>query len=224
MSVSHHEALAHHFDDLDQQREAATLGMWAFLVTEVMIFGAIFTGYALYRTLYPQAFAQGSEQLIVGLGGLNTLILLGSSLTMALAVRAAQVGNQRGLVRLLLGTMLLGTVFLGIKAFEYYLDYEEHLIPGLNFEPGPWVERGLDPANVQLYFVFYFTLTGLHAVHMIIGLGILGLLAFLSSKGRYSPAWHAPIELAGLYWHFVDLVWIFLFPLLYLIATRTELW
>lgn len=211
--VSEHSSiLAHHFDDLDQQREAATLGMWTFLATEVLFFGGLFVGYAAYRWLYPDSFAQGSHHLNHLLGGLNTAILLCSSLTMALAVHAAQT-NQRGkLVGFLLGTILLAVIFLGVKAFEYYEEYEKGLVPGLHF-----TYQSQGAPRMQLFFIFYFIMTSLHAAHMIVGIGILGTLAAKSWRGRYSAEYYNPIEAAGLYWHFVDIVWIFLYPLLYLI-------
>jgi cytochrome c oxidase subunit 3 len=206
-------ALAHQFDDLDQQSEAVTLGMWVFLVTEVLFFGGLFTGYAVYRTNYPQAFAEASRLLDVRLGAINTAVLICSSLTMALAVHAAQFGKRAKLVVYLLGTVLLGTVFLGIKAVEYSHKFHEHLVPGRDFtfkEP--------HAQQAQLFFSFYFAMTGMHALHMIIGIGILTVLIFLSWRGRFSPEYYSPIDVTGLYWHFVDIVWIFLFPLLYLIS------
>lgn len=218
-----HGHLAHHFDTLEQQHDAATLGMWAFLVTEVMIFGAVLTAYAVYRASYSDAFAAASAHLKVGLGGGNTLILLGSSLTMALAVRAAQLGEGKKAAGFLLLTIGLGLAFLGIKALEYYIDYEEDLIPGWRFNLARWTEHGIDPGRAQLFFTFYFILTGLHAVHMIIGVGILLFLTVRAWRGAYSAEYNTPVEMAGLYWHFVDIVWIFLFPLLYLVGTRESL-
>jgi cytochrome c oxidase subunit 3 len=205
-------ALATQFDDLEQQHDAATLGMWIFLVTEIMFFGGLFAGYAVYRSIYPQAFAAGSRLCEIALGAINTAVLISSSLTMALAVRAAQVGRRRTVVVLLFATMLLGTAFLGIKFVEYGHKYAEHLIPGSGFAyAGPYAQQ------VQLFVCFYFAMTGLHALHMVIGIGLLAVMAVLAARGRFSPAHYSPLEVAGLYWHFVDLVWIFLFPLLYLV-------
>lgn len=206
--------LAHHFENLEQQHEAATLGMWMFLATEVLFFGALLTGYAVYRSAYPVEFARASEHLKVGVGAVNTAVLICSSLTMALAVRAAQ--TVRGLRLFLVLTLLLGATFLGIKAWEWYSEFRENLVPGARFAAG-WASHGVavNPQRVQLFFVFYFVLTGLHGLHMIVGLGVLAVL--LARAGRYNAANFTAVEVAGLYWHFVDIVWIFLFPLLYLV-------
>jgi cytochrome c oxidase subunit 3 len=205
-------ALAHQFEDLEQQHDAATLGMWVFLVTEVMFFGGLFAGYTMYRSVYPAAFAAGSRLCEVALGASNTLILITSSLTMALAVYSARRGQRRLLLLCLAATMALGVVFLGIKFLEYFHKYEEHLIPGSSF-----VYDGSAARQVELFICFYFGLTGLHALHMIIGLGVLAVLTVFAWRGRFSPVHYSQVEVAGLYWHFVDIVWIFLFPLLYLV-------
>jgi cytochrome c oxidase subunit 3 len=212
--------LEHHFEDLGQQHEANTLGMWMFLATEVMVFGGLFTGYTVYRTSYPAEFAAGSDKLVVAFGGWNTVVLLTSSLTMALAVYAAQVGRRQLLVNCLWATAALGTAFLVVKGFEYYSDFEENLVPRLAFEPQEWRQEGLHPGRVELFFMFYYIMTGLHAVHLIVGIGIIAVLALLARKGNYTPTYYTPVEVGGLYWHFVDVVWIFLFPLLYLVSTR----
>jgi cytochrome c oxidase subunit 3 len=206
-------ALAHQFDDLAQQSAASSLGMWAFLLTEVMFFGGLFVGYMVYRTAYLAGFVAGSHHLDVLLGTLNTAVLISSSLTMALAVHAAQVDRRQLLSRFLLLTMLLGLVFLGIKGYEYWHKYHESLVPGLKFSyTGPY------PQQVQLFLTFYFIMTGLHALHMVIGIGLLAVLAVLAWRGLFSAAYYTPVEVIGLYWHFVDIVWIFLYPLLYLIG------
>jgi cytochrome c oxidase subunit III len=236
--TAHTEHVAHHFDDAGQQYAAAELGMWLFLATEVLFFGGLFTGYTVYRYWYPDAFTAGSHHLDVWLGSINTAVLLASSLTMALAVHAAQTSSRRATTWLLTATIVLGSVFLGIKAYEYYHKYEESLIPGTTFEwPAPHDERnpieresttavlgnpGTQAStsiakNVQLFFSFYFAMTGLHAVHMVIGIGILVVLVVASSRGAFSAEYFTPVEMTGLYWHFVDIVWVFLFPLLYLI-------
>jgi cytochrome c oxidase subunit 3 len=204
---------AHQFDDAEQQHEASWIGMWIFLATEVMFFGGLFTGYTVYRSAYAQAFADASNHLDVWLGTINTAVLIGSSFTMALAVRNAQLGDRRLIVRFLLLTIILGCVFLGIKFFEYYQKFEEHLVPGSSFIYESPLAR---PA--EIFFSFYFAMTGMHALHMIIGIGLLTALVFRASRGRFSPAYYTPVELIGLYWHFVDIVWIFLFPLLYLVG------
>jgi cytochrome c oxidase subunit 3 len=220
--------LAHHFRTPAQQHHAALLGMWMFLITEVLLFGAVFLGYVVYRAnpALHGGFVAASEHLgqsvfgfehVPFLGAFNTVVLLGSSFTMALAVRAAQVGQQPALIRNLGLTMILGTIFLGIKAYEYHHDWEIGLIPGFKFDKAAWAGTGVDARHVELFFVFYFVLTGLHAIHMFIGMGLLGVLWVRSRMGRFGKEYYTPIELAGLYWHFVDVVWIFLYPLLYLI-------
>jgi cytochrome c oxidase subunit 3 len=197
---------------MEQQQESATLGMWIFLVTEIMFFGGLFMAYLLYRVWYPEAWAEGSLELDIRLGGLNTAVLIGSSLTMALAVRAAQTGFPRATVNWLLATIALGMVFLVVKAFEYAHKFEMHHVPGPNFEfEGPHARQ------VEIFLSLYFALTGLHALHMIIGVGLMSVIAWMAYRRRFSPDWYAPVEMSGLYWHFVDIVWIFLFPLLYLV-------
>jgi cytochrome c oxidase subunit 3 len=212
--------LQHHFADMEQQNDSGIFGMWVFLVTEIMFFGAIFAAYAIYRSMYLPAFEFGSRLLEIKLGATNTAVLIGSSLTMVLAVHAAQTGRRKALVFYLLLTMTLGTVFLGIKAYEYFDKWEHFLVPGLRFAPTEALPSGVTPQNLQLFLCFYFFMTALHALHMIIGLGIMATLAVMSSRGRFSPEYYAPIEVSGLYWHFVDIIWIFLFPLLYLIGGR----
>ena len=209
-------AAAHQFEDLEQQHEAASLGMWVFLATEVMFFGGLFAGYTIYRNLYQPGFMAGSHMLNVTLGALNTAVLICSSLTMALAVRAAQLGKRRAVVTFLILTMALGLAFILIKlTLEWHHDYLEGLVPGLRFTYG-----GPTPKAVELFFCFYFTMTGVHALHMVVGLGILSVLVVQAWKGRFGPQRYNAVETAGLYWHFVDVVWIFLFPLLYLLGGR----
>jgi cytochrome c oxidase subunit III len=210
---AHSVALAHHFTDLEQQREATTLGMWVFLVTEVMFFGGLFCAYAVYRGLYPDAFARASHHLDVQLGAINTAVLIGSSFTMVLAVHAASL-RRRGAIKLwLCATIVLGAAFLGVKAFEYRDKWEHHLVPGPHFR-----FEGAEGGNEQLFYALYFAMTGLHALHMVIGMVALAWLAVLARRGRFDLPGRSGVEIAGLYWHFVDLVWIFLFPLLYLIG------
>jgi cytochrome c oxidase subunit 3 len=210
-------ALAHQFEDLEQQREVATLGMWVFLVTELLFFGGLFLTYSVYRGWYPEDFAAASHELIVWAGTLNTVVLITSSLTMALAVHAAESGRRRTLILLLLATMALGCVFLGVKAFEYRTEYLEHHIPGWGFE-----FKADHFLHAQIFFSLYFIMTGLHALHMIIGLGVMAVMVWLSYRGTITPAYSNPIEISGLYWHFVDIIWIFLFPLLYLIGRHVH--
>lgn len=221
-----HIPLAHHFATPAQQHHAAILGMWMFLITEILLFGGVFLGYVIYRVQFYQAFVTGSELLgqsiggiehVPFIGGINTIVLLGSSFTMAMAVRAAQLGHVSHLVRFLGCTLILGAIFLGFKAYEYTHDWHERLIPGINFDRARWTTPTADGRQIELFFIFYFVLTGLHAIHMVIGMAILSILWLKSRAGRYTAVYYTPIEVAGLYWHFVDVVWIFLFPLLYLI-------
>jgi cytochrome c oxidase subunit 3 len=208
--------LAHQFEDLEQQHEAASLGMWIFLATEVMFFGGIFAGYAIYRNLYLPGFEAGSHMLNVTIGAVNTAVLICSSLTMALAVRAAQMGKRNALVTFLILTIALGLAFVIIKlTLEWRHDYLEGFAPGLNF-----TFAGANAKSVELFFCFYFIMTGVHALHMVIGVGVLGVLLIQAWKGHFGPDHFNAVEGAGLYWHFVDIVWIFLFPLLYLIGGR----
>jgi cytochrome c oxidase subunit 3 len=220
--------VAHHFEDIDQQRDAASLGMWVFLASEVLFFGALFTGYAAMRSSFPTGFAQGSRLLDPTLGGINTAVLLTSSLTMALAVWSAQTARHRMLQIFLALTMAFGIGFLGIKAGEWYGEYQEHLVPGANFRLAHHGEAESADASeataemtrqAQLFFVFYFIITGLHGLHMLVGLGVLGVQLALTLRGRFGIDDWGPIEVSGLYWHFVDIVWIFVFPLLYLLRT-----
>jgi len=212
--AEHEEALQHHFDSLDQQFSAAQLGMWAFLLTEMMMFGGLFVGYITYRWSYPHAFAVASHHLELTLGAINTLVLIGSSLTMALAVHAAQTGkSKRQLVRFLLATLGLGLLFLLIKCVEYSTKFEHHLVPGSAFQFHEPYRR-----QAEVFFSFYFAMTGLHAVHMIVGAGLITWLIRAALRDRFTRAYFTPVEMVGLYWHFVDIVWIFLFPLLYLIG------
>lgn len=213
----HPAALAHQFDDLEQQTEVAALGMWVFLVTELLFFGGLFATYLVYRYSYPDAFTAGSRELVVWAGTANTAVLITSSLTMALAVQAAQLARRRSLMIFLVLTMALGCVFLGIKAFEYYTEYLQHHIPGLTFQ-----FEGEQSRHAQIFFSLYFMMTGLHAVHMVIGLGIMAVMLWWSYRGVITEEYSNPIEVSGLYWHFVDIVWIFLFPLLYLVGRHVH--
>lgn len=222
----HHTALQHQFDNMEQQREAGSIGMWLFLAQEIMFFGGLFLVYVIYRTTYPGAFAAASNTLDIRLGAINTVVLICSSLTMALAVYFAQTGSRRNQIMFLLLTMALGVTFLVIKGVEYAQKFEEHHvpIPGLfhwdtGHEP---LAAGVSVHNIEAFFWIYFAMTGLHALHMIIGLGIMMWLVYKAWKGAFTPEYHSPVELSGLYWHFVDIVWIFLFPLLYLLGRHLE--
>jgi cytochrome c oxidase subunit 3 len=212
--------LWHHFDDLEQQHEATALGMWTFLATEVLIFGGLFTGYTVYRARYPNDFAVASHHLNIVIAAVNTVVLLTSSLTMALSVRAVQTAQRRKLLTCMILTAVLGSIFLVLKAVEYTDDYKENLVPGLAFQDRDWPTRGADAAHVKMFLMFYYIMTGLHAVHLLIGIAVLGVMTELARRNWFSPEYYTPIEVWGLYWHFVDIVWIFLLPLLYLVGTH----
>jgi cytochrome c oxidase subunit 3 len=249
--AAHHPALQHHFDTMPQQKEAAVLGMWLFLLTEILFFGGLFVAYMIYRIWYFEAFAEASRRLSIFWGGLNTAVLLGSSLTMALGVRCAQTNNRKWTVNWLIITMILGSVFLGVKVIEYRDKFANYEVPGPSFnwlyheqhegaaatagEHGAAAAEGGAEASghavkmtadqlqrtTQIYFSLYFTMTGLHALHMIIGIGLMLVITWMSWKGKFDEHYYTPVEMAGLYWHFVDIVWIFLFPLLYLVERHT---
>ena len=231
------------FQTLEQQKESATLGMWIFLVTEVLFFGGLFLTYTINRHEFFTAFGFGSNTLDIKLGGFNTVVLILSSLTMAMAVWSAQTGKKKLVTGFLIATLALGSVFLGVKVIEYKQKFDHHLIPGHGFDV--WyrvqhptaadnpkeiaiekeeLEKATAPTNdpdinshAQLYFSLYFGMTGLHALHMIVGAGLLIWLIKVSFTGRFTAQYNTPVEIVGLYWHFVDIVWIYLFPLLYLI-------
>ena len=202
-----------HFDDLQQQDDTTKLGMWTFLATEVMFFGGMFLAYILFRWQYHAGFAIGSNELYKYLGFINTCVLLCSSLSMALAVDYSKLGQIRPAILNMIITMICGGIFLGVKAVEWSIDYYDGLIPGLSWGP-EHVPTNLVP-NVELFFVLYFAMTGLHALHMIIGIVAIGVLAYMIHKSKFADG--TTVESLGLYWHFVDLVWVFLYPLLYLI-------
>lgn len=232
-----HEHLAlpqhrHHFETEQQQREAGSFGMWLFLLTELMFFGGMFFAYLLYRNWYYEAFVAASNQLSVPLGAVNTVILIASGFFMALGVWASEVGKKNLLVLFLVLTTVFGFAFLGIKSVEYHEKWEKHHVPGssfdvrefinppLNAKTGKATEQPLAPdmaQKTQVFFFLYFAMTGMHALHMIIGLGVLFWLIARAQLGEFTSGYVAPIENFGLYWHFVDIVWLFLFPLLYLI-------
>ena len=225
----HEPHLRHHFETVEQQREASSFGMWLFLLTEIMFFGGLFTAYLIYRNWYYPAFVAGSHQLSIFLGTLNTAVLICSSFTMAMGVHASELRKRKELVGWLVATFVLGCVFLGVKAVEYHEKWEKHHVPGLNFSVQDFTHPSaqykeepplpMDMAQkTQVYFSLYFAMTGMHALHMIIGVSILLALIAQAWAGKYTTGHMTTIENFGLYWHFVDIVWIFLFPLLYLIS------
>ena len=213
--ATHSPGLQHHFSSMEQQIEASVMGMWVFLITEIMFFGGMFCGYMVYRQLYYSAWVAGSQKMDFWWGTINTIVLLCSSLTMALGVRGAQLGQRKAVVIFLLITILFGLGFLGIKGIEYHGHWTEHQFPGLN-----WAWPGADGNLVALFFSFYWAMTGFHALHMVIGLGLVAFIVYQAWKGRYSAEYYTPVETVGLYWHFVDIVWIYLYPLLYLISHK----
>ncbi|MBA3913782.1 MAG: cytochrome c oxidase subunit 3 family protein [Acidobacteriales bacterium] len=198
--------------------------MWLFLGTEIMFFGGMFCAYLIYRYWHPAEFAAGSRSLNLPIGTANTAVLICSSLTVAMAIRAAQTGRRMLTVMLLLATMFFGLIFLGVKGYEWYEKFEEHHIPGTSFSAADLVrdypQLHIDPASEQVFFSLYFAMTGMHALHMIIGVGIFLFLTWKAWRGTYGPGYYTPLEIGGLYWHFVDIVWIYLFPLLYLIDRK----
>jgi cytochrome c oxidase subunit III len=263
---AHHPAQQHHFESLQQQKEASVLGMWTFLLTEILFFGGLFMAYMLYRIWYHDAFVAASSSIVLFWGALNTVVLIASSLTMAMAVHSAQLSRRKATVGWLIATMFLGSVFLGVKVIEYADKFEHHHVPGPDYvwdshatEAGATHETGAaaaqgeapgraapveasaaagehlapaagathaataalrDPAlqqHTQIFFSLYFTMTGLHALHMIVGVVLLTVITIMAWIGKFDANWYTPVEMSGLYWHFVDIVWIYLFPLLYLI-------
>jgi cytochrome c oxidase subunit 3 len=204
-------ALREPYSTADQQRDTATLGMWIFLVTEVMFFGGLFAGFAIYRMYYTQGFIEGSSEMDLLLGAINTAVLISSSLTMALSVYNSSIGKQFQTYLCLLATAALGIMFLAIKFTEYYIHYQHRKVPGIWFESG-----GPHHGGVEMFFVYYFCMTGLHAIHMIIGISLVLALAVRTALGRFRAAYHTPVTIVGLYWHFVDIVWVFLFAIFYI--------
>jgi cytochrome c oxidase subunit III len=205
--------LAPQFDDAEQQRTASNLGIWIFLATEILFFGVLFAAYTITRVRFPEAFAAASRLTHLPLAGADTAVLVTSSLTMALGVHAARRGARRALVGWLGLTVALGCAFLAIKAVEYRFDYLEHLVPALDFRfAGPQADQ------IELFFYMYFFITGVHALHVLIGIGCIATIAVMASRNAFSPAYFTPVDVTGLYWHLVDVIWLFVFPILYLIS------
>ncbi len=251
---AHNPNLAHHFEDLGQQRASASLGMWTFLGTEVMFFGGLIVSYIVYRFTSPDVWGAASKYgLNVWLGTINTVVLLTSSLAMALAVHAGEIGDRLKQMQFLQLTLALGLLFMCIKGYEYKLEFDENLFPGANFSThalkGLHSEHGasttqtphsahaaehaetLKTASIltvtpeqfveqraRLFFIFYFFMTGLHLFHMVVGVGLVSWVYWLARQGRFTAEYNTPLEMVGLYWHFIDIVWVFLYPLLYLVA------
>jgi cytochrome c oxidase subunit 3 len=230
--VLEHSILVRHrleeqFENLEQQHFAATSAMWVFLATEVMFFGAIFLALAVYRYQYPQEFERASERLNWITGGTNTIVLLLSSFTIVMAVHSAQLGESKKIARFLAATAALGFLFLVFKGIEYYLDYRENLIPGWKFDPQEWIGDGKlqnaeQVGHIKLFLIFYWVMTLIHGLHVLIGIIAVLVIMALASRGHFSAVYYTPVEALALYWHFVDIVWIFLLPMLYLLGTRTH--
>ncbi len=211
--------LKHHFEDLGQQHACERLGMWMFLVTEILFFGGLFAAYTIYRMLYPHEFELASSHMDRTIATVNTVFLITSSLTMTLAIRSAKLGDRAGLIRNLLLTLALGTAFMVMKGFEYAHEFHEGLVPGKLFDAkfkNEAVEQGLDPGKVQLFLCFYFVMTGIHGIHIIVGLGCILWLVYEAATGGIPPENYSTVEVVSLYWHLVDAIWLFLMPLLYL--------
>jgi cytochrome c oxidase subunit III len=235
-------ALKHHFEDIEQQRGAERLGMWMFLATEILFFGGVFLAYTVYRLYYPRDFADISGRLNIAVAGINTLLLLTSSMTATFAIRACQLGNRSALLRYVAVTFVLGAGFLGFKAYEYYQDYEEGLMPwrtnfGEELVHDPkhphdppattanqqWERDQVSPNRVRLFMTFYFCMTGIHGIHILVGLGVFGYLWYRGYMGWLTPDRYAAVEVSSLYWHLVDAIWLFLMPLLYLAGPHHSL-
>lgn len=210
---AHSSHLAHHFSDSEQQMESAKLGMWIFLVTEILLFGGMFCAYAIFRAWYPDMFHNAHKELNVWLGALNTVVLITSSVTVALAIRSIQQSKKKQTIYLLLATMALAAVFLVVKYFEYSHKFHEGQLPGKYY-----TFQGIEGTNPHVFFSIYFMMTGIHGIHIIIGMCVMTWMLIRLAKNEFSAAYYTPIELTGLYWHLVDLIWIYLFPLLYLIG------
>jgi len=208
--------LQSHFQNMEQQRETSVVGMWVFLATEVMFFGGLFISYMVYRLAHYAAFAAASKELSVTIGAINTAVLIASSMTMAMSVHEAQLGRRKLVIMFLLLTLVFGLTFLGLKGYEWYDHITKHELPGPTFHLEPQKVHG-DPRSMELFFGYYFCMTGLHAAHMIVGAGLLLWVLMKTTRGEITAHYYNPVESVGLYWHFVDIIWIFLFPLLYLI-------
>ncbi|WP_022835328.1 cytochrome c oxidase subunit 3 family protein [Salisaeta longa] len=214
----HPPHLEHHFVSSEQQFDSAKLGMWIFLATEILLFSGMFVAYAVFRQWHPDAFLAASNALNWVMGGTNTVVLLTSSLTVALSIHFAQKEEQRKMVWSLLATLVLAGVFLVIKYFEYTAKFEHGVYPGSFFDPhGAHYAYLADIPFAAQFFSIYFVMTGIHGVHVLIGMALIGWIAWRANRGDFSSEWYTPVELTGLYWHLVDIIWIFLFPLLYLI-------
>jgi cytochrome c oxidase subunit 3 len=210
---AHPPGLQHHFTNMTQQFEAAKLGMWLFLVTEVLLFGGLFVGYGIMHSKHPEAFVAAHHHLDWRLGALNTIVLLLSSFTMVMGVWAAQTGQRKKLIAFLLLTVILAMVFMGVKYVEYSHKFHEGLLPGKFYS-----HQGDTVPGQFMFFSFYFMMTGLHGIHVLLGIVAILWITFRAWRGHFSAQYYGPVDIVGLYWHLVDLIWIYLFPLMYLIS------
>ena len=208
----HASPLAHHFESLEKQTHAARLGMWLFLATEVLLFTALFAAYGVYRFLYTEGFEQSSRAIETWIGLVNTIVLVTSSFTVAMGLDAATRGRGRRTALLWGVSVALALVFLGFKAVEYSHHFHEGQLPGRFY-----TFEGVQAPGAPIFFALYFLITGLHGIHVVIGMTVLTVVAVMAYRGKFSAEYHTPVELGGLYWHLVDLIWIFVFPLIYLI-------
>lgn len=205
--------VAHHFDSADTQFDAGRMGVWLFLVTEILLFGGLFCAFAVFRSWYFSSFVEAHHHLDKVMGAVNTLVLIGSSFTMALAVRASQTSNKKLAALMLQITLLCAMAFLVVKYFEYTHKFHDGLLPGKFFHG-----EGFSSPHPGMFFAVYFMMTGIHGLHVVIGMGLIMWVLIRTMRGDFSSRYYAPVECVGLYWHLVDLVWIYLFPLLYLVG------
>jgi cytochrome c oxidase subunit 3 len=212
-AAEHDSRLQHHFATFEQQFDAAKIGMWLFLGTEILMFGGLFVGFALQQAAHPQAFFEAHHHLDKRLGALNTIVLLFSSFTMVMAVHSASTNKQKQTIRYLLVTLICAAMFLVVKFFEYEHKFHEGLLPGAFYS-----HRGDTVPNQFIFYSFYFMMTGLHGIHVLVGMGVIGWLIMKARQGVFDSTYYSPLDLGGLYWHLVDMIWIYLFPLLYLIT------
>ncbi len=212
-NINHQSHLAHHFSDSEQQADSAKLGMWLFLLTEILLFGGLFVAYSIYRSWHPDMFYNAHKFLDITMGTINTIVLITSSVTMALSIRSIQLNNRQNSIKFLWATLFLAGVFLVIKYFEYAHKIHLGQLPGefYTFE-------GIEGSNPHIFFSVYFMMTGLHGIHILGGIGVISWILRNTYRNKYSAEYYTPVEMTGLYWHLVDLIWIFLFPLFYLIG------
>ena len=211
-ATSHADFVQHHFVDAEQQFDSAKMGMWIFLVTEILFFGGLFAAYTVYRILHPELFAEASKELDTLWGTVNTLVLIGSSLTVAMAIKSAQLNQTKNIAINLGITIALAFIFLMIKYFNWMHHFELGIYPGTAYS-----FTGIDNPHASMFFSLYYLMTGLHGIHVVVGIGVMTWLLIKSLKGEFHSEYYTPLEIGGLYWHLVDIIWIFLYPLFYLI-------